>query len=58
MIAALAFLVVGGVLVYSAFQTPPDPRDVVGTFFGFAPQQHASKGATPGSNPRGERGQV
>lgn len=33
MLAALALLTVGGVLVYSAFQTPPDPREVLKEFF-------------------------
>lgn len=34
MLAALALLTAGGVLVYSAFQTPPDPREVLAKFFG------------------------
>lgn len=36
MIVALSLLVIGGVLVYSAFQTSPDPRDVLGKVFGVA----------------------
>jgi len=32
-LASLAFLAVGGVLVYSAFKTPPDPREVLRQFF-------------------------
>lgn len=46
MIAALAFLVVGGILVYSAFQTPPDPRDVLSQVFG------ATQGSTVAQRPR------
>jgi len=52
MLAALAFLTVGGILVYSAFETPPDPREVVSRFFG---GKAKAEPTTVGVNPRATR---
>lgn len=34
MFQSLLLLTLGGLLIYSAFQTPPDPRKVLGDVFG------------------------
>ena len=53
----LAFVIVGAVLIYSAFQTPPDPRNVVAAAFGAKlPSASATTASGAGPNPRGTRG--
>jgi hypothetical protein len=51
----LAMVVVGGVLIYAAFQTPPDPRNVLAAAFG-AKVPTSIKPTQTTTSPRSTRG--
>lgn len=47
MIIALGMITIGGVLIYSAFQTPPDPRDVLSRTLRGQAQSNVKAGPHP-----------